>query len=69
MPYEDITICQPIYIAIYIGSVDVHIIVGVSYTTVLISEVPRIHKHRKHALLTAPLNHHMTCTHPIHPHR
>ena len=30
-----------------VGSVDVHIIVGVSYTTVLISEVPRIHKHRK----------------------
>ena len=30
-----------------VGSVDVHIIVGVSYTTVLISEVLRIHKHRK----------------------
>ena len=40
-----------------VGSVDVHVIVGVSYTTILISEVPRIHKHSKHALLAAPLNH------------
>ena len=30
-----------------VGSVDVYIIVGVSFTTVLISEVPRIHKHLK----------------------
>ena len=30
-----------------VGSVDVYIIVGVSYTTILISEVPRIHKHCK----------------------